>query len=88
MKQIHAYFSGHVQGVFFRSKTKAMAQKLSLTGFVKNLPDSRVELLAQGEEENINKLLDKLNQTFTIKDSQISFSKSTHKFSSFTIEYK
>lgn len=54
----HAIISGTVQGVFFRSSAQQEARKLDLTGWVKNLPDGTVELEAQGESEDIDKLLD------------------------------
>ena len=47
----HYYISGRVQGVFFRAHTEAKAQSLNLTGWVKNLPDGRVEIMASGDEE-------------------------------------
>lgn len=53
MKTIHAYVSGRVQGVFFRQSTRDKALALQLTGWVKNLPDGRVELIASGSPEHI-----------------------------------
>jgi len=44
---------GLVQGVFFRASTQEKAQQLGLTGWVKNLPDGRVEVLANGKEEDL-----------------------------------
>lgn len=56
-EQIHLFISGKVQGVGFRYATQAEARKLGLTGWVRNLPDSRVEIVAQGEPESIESLL-------------------------------
>lgn len=53
---IHCFVSGKVQGVWFRASTIAEAQKLGLTGWVRNLSDGRVEVLACGEKEKINQL--------------------------------
>jgi len=55
--RIHIFVSGRVQGVFFRVNTREEALKLNLTGWVRNLPDSRVEILAEGEEKKLKKLL-------------------------------
>jgi acylphosphatase len=55
---IQAFISGKVQGVFFRDHTCRLATSLELLGWVRNLPDSRVEVLATGKPENIQKLLD------------------------------
>ena len=48
--------SGRVQGVFFRASTQARAIQLGLTGFAKNLPDGRVEVVAMGEMAALEQL--------------------------------
>lgn len=58
MKQAHIYISGFVQGVGFRQFVKKEARKLSLTGWVKNLPDNRVEAVFQGPEVALNKIIE------------------------------
>lgn len=45
------YISGKVQGVWYRASTQKMASELGLTGWAKNLPDERVEVVACGEPE-------------------------------------
>ncbi len=50
---IHAIVSGKVQGVFFRNTTQKKAQELGLTGWIKNLPNGDVELVACGERDPI-----------------------------------
>ena len=57
-KQLHIFVSGRVQGVFFRAYTEKEAKKLGLTGWVRNLDDGRVEILAEGEDSVLQKLLD------------------------------
>jgi len=47
----HVVFDGLVQGVFFRANTKKCADRLGLTGWVRNRSDGRVEAVFEGEEE-------------------------------------
>ena len=54
--------SGRVQGVFFRASTQEVAEQLGLTGYARNLPDRRVEVLACGPQEALNRLTDWLWQ--------------------------
>ena len=48
--------SGKVQGVFFRASTREQALKLGLRGHAKNLPDGRVEVLAEGDSSALDAL--------------------------------
>ena len=52
------YFSGQVQGVGFRYTVMRLAATLEVTGFVRNLPDGRVQLIVEGASEEIDQLLD------------------------------
>ena len=49
-KRYHVWISGRVQGVFFRANTWKQARSLGLSGWVRNLPDGRVESVFEGEE--------------------------------------
>lgn len=62
MIRCHVLASGLVQGVFFRAFTQESAEELGLTGFVRNLPDDRVEAVIEGDEAKIKKLLDILKK--------------------------
>lgn len=52
----HFLVSGQVQGVFFRAATEAAARRLGVTGWVRNLADGSVELVACGEEAKLAEL--------------------------------
>ena len=56
LKRIHIFVTGRVQGVFFRQSTKVMAIKNNVNGWVRNLDDGQVEIVAEGEESNIYSL--------------------------------
>lgn len=56
-KTIHAFVSGRVQGVFYRASLAEKAQQLQLCGFVRNLPDGRVEYLVQGAADRVDALV-------------------------------
>jgi acylphosphatase len=52
-----AFFSGHVQGVGFRYTTRQLAQNYAVAGFVRNLPDGRVELVAEGTPAELDRFI-------------------------------
>lgn len=56
------YVSGRVQGVWFRASTQDEAKALGLTGWARNLPDGRVEVLACGEKEVLIQLSNWLSE--------------------------
>ncbi|VVB96751.1 Acylphosphatase [uncultured archaeon] len=56
--RVHVFVSGKVQGVFFRSGTKDKADELGLTGWVRNLLDGRVEAVFEGEDGNVEKMVE------------------------------
>jgi acylphosphatase len=55
--RLHAYVKGRVQGVGFRYYALIAAQNYHLKGWVRNLFDGRVEVIAEGEHEDLNQLL-------------------------------
>ncbi len=57
MKRIKIIISGNVQGVFFRHNTNKIANRLALKGFVRNLSNGKVEVVAEGDEDKLNELV-------------------------------
>jgi len=58
MQRMRVIVSGRVQGVFFRAYTREAAQSLKLTGWVRNLPDGKVEAVFEGEDNNVQAMLE------------------------------
>jgi acylphosphatase len=54
----HVFVSGMVQGVFFRYETRERARSRGLAGWVRNLPDGRVEAVFEGPERDVEAMVD------------------------------
>jgi acylphosphatase len=57
LASLQATVSGRVHGVFYRAYVESRAGALNLTGYVRNLPGGRVEVRAEGEQEQLEKLV-------------------------------
>jgi acylphosphatase len=55
-KGIHCFVTGRVQGVCFRMATQKQANQYGLTGWVRNLPDGQVEVMAFGNQQQLDEL--------------------------------
>ena len=88
-KRIHCYYSGMVQGVGFRYRTMTAARQLGVDGWVKNLPDGRVELVAEGEERILTELTAAINKVMGpyIEDTQISWSAADNSSKGFVVKF-
>ena len=58
MKRAHLFIKGKVQGVFFRANTVEKAKETGVNGWVKNLPDGRVEAVFEGSSEEVQEMID------------------------------
>ena len=56
--RVHVWITGRVQGVFFRAYTRDAAQMIGVTGWVRNLPDGRVEAVFEGELDKVEKMVE------------------------------
>lgn len=54
----HAFVSGTVQGVYFRATTRDSAREVGVDGWVRNLPDGRVEAVFEGEEADVERMIE------------------------------
>lgn len=75
-KALNAIVFGNVQGVFYRANTKNMAERLGITGFVRNKPDGSVEVWAEASEEKLNEFIEFLKKgprNAEVKDLQINW---------------
>ncbi len=61
-RSLHCFVTGRVQGVFFRGFVREQALELGLTRFARNLPDGRVEALAQGPQHALEALAGRLDR--------------------------
>ena len=88
--RLHAYVSGRVHGVGFRYFTLETGHTLGLTGWVRNLRDGRVEVLAEGELESVNRMLAILRRgpaSSQVTDVRYEFTGATGEFAGFRVGY-
>lgn len=77
-RRAHVRVSGRVQGVFFRDSTRRKAGELGLAGWVKNLPDGRVEAVFEGPERALGEMVrwcEEGPQDATVENVDTSFEK-------------
>lgn len=54
----HVFVSGRVQGVYYRASTREKAHEMGVGGWVKNLPDGRVEAVFEGERDSVEAMVE------------------------------
>ena len=86
-KQVHIYYSGQVQGIGFRYTLQDLANNQKVRGWVKNLDDTRVEVLVEAEEDTLNSFLQQVNQHFSryIQDVNIEWLPASGEFRDFRV---
>ena len=89
-KQIHVHYTGRVQGVGFRFTAEETAQRLGVMGWIKNLRDGRVELIAEGREGALTQFLDQMRagpmRNF-IEGVEVTWRPGTGAFHEFEVRY-
>ena len=88
-RRIHVLYSGHVQGVGFRYTVKSVVTGYEVTGAVRNLPDGRVELVAEGTPDELEAFKLAIRESGVgrlIAREEVSWSEATSEFRGFAID--
>ncbi|MEX2310059.1 MAG: acylphosphatase [Pirellulales bacterium] len=83
------YYAGHVQGVGFRYTARSIARGYDISGFVRNLPDGRVELVAEGKPQEVDAFLGEVHDRFfnQIRNERSDVQPATGEFTGFDIHH-
>ncbi|WP_428234901.1 acylphosphatase [Gracilimonas sp.] len=86
----HIFLSGRVQGVGFRHFTKTKARSLGVKGWVRNLPDGRVEAVFEGDEKLVDQLIEKCKKgprSAYVQSIDVEEEKSDESYTSFDVKF-
>lgn len=88
-QQREVCYAGRVQGVGFRYTVRSLATRFDVTGFVRNLPDGRVQLVVEGADEEMGAFLDeiKTEMAYYIGEVQEQVRPATGRFQTFEIRH-
>lgn len=87
-RRLTVFYSGHVQGVGFRYTAKTVATGFDITGVIRNLPDGRVELAAEGSHEELEAFrlaIRDAGLAGLIRDEHVQWADAKHEFRGFEI---
>lgn len=88
--RVHMIVSGRVQGVFFRQNTLNKAKELGVFGWVKNLPDGRLEAVFEGEKKKVAKIVnwaEKGPVSAKVSDIKVKWQEYKGEFKGFKLKY-
>jgi len=88
MQRVHIIVHGNVQGVFFRSYAKKIAESLGLNGYAKNIPDGTVEVVAEGPEDKLKELIEFCKEgpeAAEVSKVDVKFEKASNEFGGFEV---
>ncbi len=86
----HVFVEGRVQGVFYRDSARRRAQELGLTGWVRNLPDGRVEAVLEGDASAVAATVAYLREGpphAQVRSVEVAYEPFTGEFSDFSVSY-
>ncbi len=90
MKRAHILIEGRVQGVGFRHFTKVNAEEAGVFGWVKNLPDGRVEAVFEGPVDHIREMVNRCEQgpgASRVDNVDVTVEDATNEFDEFEVRY-
>lgn len=87
--RLTVHYAGTVQGVGFRYTTRQVAGRFDVTGYVRNLPDGRVEVVAEGRRKELDRFLAAIQKAMAdcIDDRQVTESPGTGQYRNFSIAF-
>ena len=89
-RRLHVVYGGRVHGVGFRYTAESVALPLKLSGWVRNLPDGRVEVVCEGPEARLKRFIDEMRagpmQTY-IREAQVRWEAATGEFDDFHVRF-
>ncbi|UCE44023.1 MAG: acylphosphatase [Candidatus Bathyarchaeota archaeon] len=91
MARAHVLVSGRVQGVFFRFETKRLARRLRVAGWVRNRRDGRVEVVFEGEREDVEKMVEFCKRGPSgarVTNVEVTWEAHTGEFEGFSVHYR
>lgn len=88
-KRLHAYFSGMVQGVGFRYTAERLARHFPVSGYVRNLSNGQVELVAEGEEISLQDFLKAVRESFGsyVQKADVHWEEPTGEYETFGVKF-
>ncbi len=89
-ERVNIIVQGSVQGVFYRARTKEKALELELTGWVRNRIDGTVEIVAEGNKEDLERLVEWSRsgpKHAHVTNIDVSWQPFTDEFGDFTVKY-
>ncbi len=89
--RVHVFVSGRVQGVAFRFFVERWASEMDLTGWVRNLSDGRVEVVAEGEKDDLERLLVRLGEgprLAVVENLDVAWQEATGEFPDFRVAFR
>ena len=90
-KRVTVRYDGRVQGIGFRFTAMQIAERFPVTGFVQNMPDGSVKMIAEGTEKDLLEIIRKIKESHLgrhIAGERFAWSEALQEFTSFTVRYE